>query len=95
MAKILKFWHQWSWLITIGGYLFLLGMTAGMYKSAIASNEEAIKAVTEQHEKENLDHRVTVLEQIAADNKQNFSDIKDVEKAIFQRINQIVDRHHD
>ena len=78
--------------VTIAGYLFLAGMTYKGQQDALASNSDTVIAMQTLHDKENLDHRVTVLEQIASDNRDNFTEIKDTEKAIFQRINQLADK---
>lgn len=94
MAKILKFWHQYSMFITIAGYIFLAGMTYKGNSDAIAKIQDTQEINASQHQSENLDHRVTILEQIASDNRQNFSDIKDAERAIFLRINQIADKQN-
>lgn len=91
MVKLLKFWHQYSMFITIAGYIFLAGMTYKGNSDAIAKIQDTQAINVAQHQTENLDHRVTILEQIALDNRDNFSEIKDTEKAIFQRINQITD----
>jgi hypothetical protein len=91
MAQLLKWWHQYSMFVTLVGYVFMLGVGYKGYSDAIASSQAAITNIVSQHDKENVDHRVTVLEQIAQDNRENFSDIKDTEKAIFQRLNNISD----
>lgn len=91
MAAMLKFWHQYGYIITIVGYIFLVGMNYGTYKSAMAALQDSQIAMQTTHDKENADHRLTILEQIAADNRDNFSEIKDTEKAIFARINQLTD----
>ena len=79
--------------ITVAGYIFLAGMTWKGNKDAQANSDATIAAIQTQHDRENLDHRVTVLEQIASDNRENFSDIKDTVKAIFQRLNNMTDGH--
>ena len=91
MAKLLKWWHQYGFILTIIGYIFLAGMDFANHQSAMAALQETQTKMESQHDRENVDHRVTILEQIANDNRQNFSDIKDTERAIFQRINQFTD----
>jgi hypothetical protein len=91
MAKLLKWWHQYSMFITVAGYIFLAGMTYKGQKDALAGNQETMASMQAQHDKENVDHRVTILEQIAADNRDNFSEIKQVQGKIFDRINQMAD----
>ena len=91
MAKLLKWWHQYSMFITIAGYIFLAGMTYKGNKDAVASTESAISSIQGQHDKENIDHRVTILEQIASDNHDTLNKIEDTQSKIFERLNQLAD----
>ena len=90
MAKVLKFWHQWSWLISIIGYVFMMGAGYATITSSVADNAKELAVLKQQ----NLDHRVTVLEQVALDNRDTLLSIKEVQGKIFDRINTIADRGH-
>lgn len=95
MAQMLKWWHQYGFIITIIGYIFMMGTIWQSHKDAVASIEKGMDVIQQQHDKENADHRVTVLETIEAENHEQLQKIGEVQGKIFDRINQIADKQND
>ncbi len=94
MPKVVKFWHQWSWLFHILWALVLGTMFVATYMSDTKANTSDIAAIRKQHDDENLKERMAVQEKTAADIRDDVRDIKATQGAIFNRINQIADREH-
>ena len=91
MPKVIKFWHQWSWLYHVVWTAVVVTGFIVTYQNSIASNTADIKAIND----EKLPERMAVQEQISRDVKDNLADIKTVQGKIFERINQLADRRHE
>lgn len=89
MAKVLKFWHQWSWAISAAGYIFMMAIMVGGYQNAIANNTANIADISSQK----LPERMAAQEQLSKDTDDRLSRMEAVQGKIFDRINQLADRH--
>ncbi len=90
MAHILKFWHTWNWAIHAVVWLFIAGT---LY---YANNQNAIANVIKDVadiQSQRLPERMATQEQLSKDTHEQLGHIEAVQGKIFDRINQIADRH--
>lgn len=92
MAKVLKIWHQWSWLAHICVWLVMGTAIVISFKDGVAKNTTDITEMQQQHKDENMSVRMAKQEQITQDIGQNLQEIKMVQGKIFDRINTLADK---
>lgn len=92
MPKILKIWHQWSWLYHLS-WMAVIAMTYLFdYKNSMANNTRDIEVLVKQHDEENMKQRMAVQETTTEEVNRRLAGIELVQGKIFDRINQIADR---
>lgn len=92
MPKILKFWHQWSWAISVIAYVFMFGAMVATRENAIAENTKHIATIEDDRYKENMPVRMATQEESTKNIKETLGRMEMVQGKIFERINQIADR---
>lgn len=91
-VRILKLWHQWSWLFHICAWTIGGTVAVCTYGNATASNTAAITEIQAEH----LPVRMAVQEQTSRDITDRLVRMETVQGKIFDRVNQIADRNrHD
>lgn len=90
--KILKFWHQWSWVFHIGWALIIAAVYFTSFQNSAAANTTAIVQMKKEHDDENMKTRMAVQENTTQEINNRLASIEQVQGKIFERINQIADR---
>lgn len=92
MAKIVKFWHQWSWAYHICVSIFVFSGMIVTYQMTTQANAKEIASLQDVHTSENMSVRMAVQENITKEINNRLDSIETVQGKIFDRINQIADR---
>jgi len=96
MAKILKFWHQWSWAVSACGFFVILGtLGTGLYIGACfieTANASAAAVIRLEEFRQNTEIILAMQKEDNQNIKEQLSRMENVQGKIFERINQIADK---
>lgn len=92
MPRVLKFWHQWSWVFHIGWAAVIATVYFASFSNSMARNSADIMELQQIHKEEKMNERMAVAENTTQQINSRLSSIEVVQGKIFDRINQIADR---
>lgn len=92
MPRILRFWHQWSWVFHIGWAAIIATVYFTSFSNSMANNSRDIAELQQQHKEEKLNERMAVQENTTQQINNHLASIEVVQGKIFDRINQLADR---